>query len=548
MQKQDQKILNKFAEMLSTKRLATSENNFYDELGQTAFENDYTRMIMSAPVRRLQDKAQVFPLDRTDFTRTRLTHSLEVADIAKQLGVYVERLLCKKYGKSIQEKDYIAKHYIPQILQVSGLIHDIGNPPCGHFGEQTIKEYFVGLKNAQKRVEKVKICKNQIAKGVISNGQELKSSEIEAALLIAEEASLSVERTYTYTNRIAEAYNKLTPQQKADLEHFDGNVQDLRLLTHLGLANDKHSFNLTSAVLATIIKYPYSSTRGNKTGEGISHMQSKFGYFETEEQEYKNIIKNACIGEEQRYPLTYLLEAADDITYLTCDVEDGYRLGIITIDDIIRALRNNLQGKSSHIYDKRNLKNKIKNIELFLINKEEYDQAREEEYVQELRILAQQIMIKACATLFVSKFKEIVEGSYTEELLGSSEAKSIQNAFKSLSRKNFDNYGVIKSELLGGKAIATLMDVFVRALYDDSITKEEDGKRKINFKTEAYKIYSLISPNYKKVALSNVEEVDFLYDPLNNYAYQKFQLVSDFIAGMTDNYALQLYRDLTIGY
>lgn len=109
----------------------------HDFDGRNPFEGDYGRLISSSPIRRLQDKTQVFPLEQSDFIRTRLTHSLEVSYIASSIGLSIEKFLL--------EKQYIEdshKGYISSLLRVGGLIHDLGNPPFGHFGEEAIRNYF----------------------------------------------------------------------------------------------------------------------------------------------------------------------------------------------------------------------------------------------------------------------------------------------------------------------------------------------------------------------------------------------------------------------
>ncbi|MFR7442847.1 MAG: HD domain-containing protein [Sellimonas intestinalis] len=97
-------------------------------------------MIGSASFRRLQDKTQVFPLDQSDFVRTRLTHSLEVSSFAKSLGQNIGEYILA-YGKDPEFTPQM-KEDICNILLCAGLIHDIGNPPFGHFGETTIREWF----------------------------------------------------------------------------------------------------------------------------------------------------------------------------------------------------------------------------------------------------------------------------------------------------------------------------------------------------------------------------------------------------------------------
>jgi len=176
------------------------------------FEKDHKRIISSASFRRLQDKTQVFPLDESDFVRTRLTHSFETAAIAKTLGVMALSDLKNREDWNSDNEDAIES--IPDILMCAGLLHDIGNPPFGHFGEEIIKiwfqknlkEYFIENSNAEKPITKI-----------------LKSEHI------------------------------------LDLQNFDGNAQALRILTKLHSQDNEYGMNLTAAILNTLIKYPCSS-------------------------------------------------------------------------------------------------------------------------------------------------------------------------------------------------------------------------------------------------------------------------------------------------
>jgi dGTPase len=203
---------------------------------------------MSASFRRLQDKTQVFPLEKNDFPRTRLTHSIEVSALARSIGVSIENILLKK---ELLEKQY--RGYIPSLLSVSGLVHDIGNPPFGHFGEESIKEYFLRF---------------------FEKEQELGFND----------------------------------EEKSDFTKFDGNVQGFRLLTKLSLAMDDNSYNLTYPTLASIIKYPKSSTEGNNETAGIEF--KKFGYFQSEKERFNKINKSLEL-DNHRHPLAYILEAVE---------------------------------------------------------------------------------------------------------------------------------------------------------------------------------------------------------------------------------------------
>ncbi len=128
------------AEKLDTSKGITHDPKFDEYEVLLDFEKDYHKILTSAPFRRLQDKTQVFPLDESDFVRTRLTHSLEVSSFAKKLA----RMACTSLEKN--EKYAIPQEYyssVENILASAGLLHDIGNPPFGHSGEQSIREWFI---------------------------------------------------------------------------------------------------------------------------------------------------------------------------------------------------------------------------------------------------------------------------------------------------------------------------------------------------------------------------------------------------------------------
>ena len=171
----------RWEQLLSTKRPreAVVKPKQKEDL-RSEFEKDYHRIIGSASFRRLQDKTQVFPLDKSDFIRTRLTHSLEVSSYGKSLGQNIgEYILTYIKDPDFTWKD---KEEICNILECAGLIHDIGNPPFGHFGESVIRDWF------KRNLPIVKF----------------KGETVE---------------------------NLLTEQMREDFYHFEGNAQALRLVT-----------------------------------------------------------------------------------------------------------------------------------------------------------------------------------------------------------------------------------------------------------------------------------------------------------------------------
>lgn len=250
------------------------------------FQKDYHRIICSASFRRLQDKTQVFPLDKSDFVRTRLTHSLEVSSFAKSLGQTSFQYLIDKNIDS--ELTTEIKDNVCSILECAGLIHDIGNPPFGHFGEDSIRNWF--------------------------------------------EANLTkIEFDETTLDRY------LDEQMKSDLLRFEGNAQALRLLTKLHYLVDENGMHLTYALLNTLIKYPISSCEIDKHSGNIK--TKKMGYYLAEKELFEDITSSTGAA-GCRYPLTYLLEAADDIAYLTADIEDAVKKGFLSYDQLLEELRS----------------------------------------------------------------------------------------------------------------------------------------------------------------------------------------------------------------
>jgi dGTPase len=254
---------------------STSKKDERSEDKRCEFERDFDRAIFSTPVKRLQDKAQVFPLDPNDAVRTRLTHSLEVSSVARDLGIAI--------GAWLNEEKHIKPHmqrWIETICATCGLIHDLGNPPFGHAGEKAIQEWF-----------QLRFDKNELT-DICSDSQQLQ-----------------------------------------DFLRFDGNAQSLRLVTKLQILVDFNGLNLTFGTLSASCKY---IARSNETSKE-DHARKKPGYFKSEEDIVTNIRENTGT-DEARNPLTFLIEAADDIVYSVADVEDAVKKGVLSWQTIRKYL------------------------------------------------------------------------------------------------------------------------------------------------------------------------------------------------------------------
>ncbi|MGM0461012.1 MAG: dGTP triphosphohydrolase [Fibrobacterota bacterium] len=448
--------MKKFDRFLREKRFRQSYSRPEDQ--RNPFENDFTRVVFSSSFRRLQDKTQVFQLDKGDFVRTRLTHSIEVSSLGRSIGLTVENKLITA-GLLSEEK----RGCISSILATAGLVHDIGNPPFGHFGEWAIQNYF-----------------ERFLRDNPSVGQDL------------------------------------TEAQKADLKFFDGNVQTFRVLRKLHYIKDQEGMNLTFAVLAAIVKYPCSSLRGNKAEEGLS--SRKFGFFQSEAEDYADIAREFSL--RGRYPLTFLLEAADDIAYSIADIEDACKKGIIGYGDIMDFLRESLtpmnMSREEQDADFVSLFTRLySDITNSYKNKLELT-------VQQFRIVVQRFMIRAAVDEFCTHIDDIMDGTYDRDLLDNSYASNIRSAFKKLGYHIFSHKTIIEKEIVGFNIIHYLLDEFVGAVLNDHSEANPKHPR----------LYDIISSNYR-----------FIYENFSDRStYSKIQLALDYISGMTDNFALQRYK------
>lgn len=459
-------------QLLSTKRSRGNRKGVSGDL-RSEFEKDYHRIIGSASFRRLQDKTQVFPLDKSDFIRTRLTHSLEVSSFAKSLGQNIGQSILdyKKDADFTQQ----TKEDISNILQCAGLIHDIGNPPFGHFGESSIRDWF------------------------------------KRNLPLLEWEGKKVEQV-------------LTPQMREDFYHFEGNAQALRLVSKLHFLVDENGMNLTYALLNTIIKYPISSVEIDKTTGNIK--DKKMGYYYADQQIFSDIVSETGT-KGFRHPLTYILEAADDIAYKTADIEDAFVKGFLSFQQLKEALGTLTKGEETAMFPAlERLEQKYENgLQRRVQNPEEYA-------VKNWIVQAQGFLIN-CATFgFTSNYEAIMEGRYKKDLFDGTYGEKLMQLLGDLAyQKVFSTPAIYKMEVAEAVMLDFLMDKFVRAVlfYDTGYEMGEIDKR----------IISLISDNYKSAyhhqAQGKSEEEKL---------YLRLLLVTDYICGMTDSYAKRLYMEL----
>ena len=247
---------------------------------RSPFDHDHDRLLFSTPVRRLADKTQVFPLDRSDAVRTRLTHSHEVANLARSMG---NRLIYEDFDFP----GLADPKSVPAILATIGLAHDLGNPPFGHQGEAAIGNWF----------------KNNDVFG-----------------------------------KSKDPISYVRPKLQPEFLDFEGNAQAFRILTKLQVALGGFGLDFTAATLAALMKYPVSCDMR----DGNRASTKKYGYFECEHQTVEWVRHETGLNPGDRHPLAWLMESADDIAYSVLDIEDAMHKGIISPDDVRSLIDHHL--------------------------------------------------------------------------------------------------------------------------------------------------------------------------------------------------------------
>lgn len=436
-------------QLLSTQRLGMENQSSHAD-DRTEFQRDYDRLIFSAPFRRLQNKTQVFPLPGSIFVHNRLTHSLEVSSVGRSLGNDVSRLLLQRHPE-------LADTHLTElgsIVSAACLAHDMGNPPFGHSGEKAIGTFFSEGK-----------------------GQWLKE----------------------YVCR--ETHDCLTPAQWEDLVHFEGNANAFRLLTHHFKGRRKGGFVMTYSTLASIVKYPFTSDMAGK--------KAKFGFFRQDQENYERIASALGIKKLDesdgscryaRYPLVYLVEAADDICYEIMDIEDAFKLKILTEEETKSSLLGFFEGEQrEHIMER------LKTVDDL------------NEQIVYLRSVAINCLEGECVRVFVDNEDKILAGEFEGALIDHMSdipREAYQRCEKLSYKKIYRSKNVIDIEMAGFKVITELLDLMTQAV------------------THSDKAYSQLLIN----------RVSAQYDILAPTLYGRIMAVIDYLSGMTDVYALDLYR------
>ena len=286
-----------------------------------------------------------------------------------------------------------------------------------------------------------------------------------------------------------------------DFTHFEGNANAFRLLTHQFQGRRPGGFALTYSTLASIVKYPYSSIQSTKKG--------KSGFFTSEKKDFLRIADDLGLlpegdsGERyHRHPLVYLVEAADDICYQIMDIEDAHKLKILTTETVKKLFLDFFDEKrKKHINDVLKVVTDLN------------------EQIVYLRSCVIGTLIDECSALFCREEQTLLEGKFTGALvdhISEMPRKAYQNCAATASEKIYKSSDVLDIELAGNRIISVLLDKFLDA---------------VRFPDKAY----------SKLLLNKVPQQ---YEVRAPSLYGKVQAVIDYISGMTDVYALDLYRKI----
>jgi dGTPase len=435
--------------LYSNKRIGSQNTTPRDEI-RGDYMRDYDRVIFSSHFRKLQNKTQVFPLPGAVFVHNRLTHSLEVASVGRSLGKAVgDRLAAKYHDVFSQNNIDFYRFELSDVIQTACLAHDIGNPPFGHFGEEAIRAFFID---------------------------------------------------YFFKKEV-----NISKNQKLDLEKFEGNANAFRVLTTLFM---QAGLKLTYTSLVSIIKYPADSSSGFDKSLLAS---KKTGFFDAEIELYKNITDELGIPSltadknlYARHPFVFLVEAADDICYRIIDLEDAFRLNVISFQEAFELLMPLFENDESKKY----IIDKLPEIK---------DQNRK---LSLLRAMLINLLTKKCTEAFLENEELLLKGQLNKPLIDLIDNYSI-NVLKKIDdfsfNKIYNHTSVIEKELAGYNVIYGLLTDLIGALDDDKSAKSK-------------KILRLIPAEYNFEVTGN--------------AYQDYLKIVDFVSGMTDVFAMDLYRKI----
>ena len=473
-----------------TKRMTTHRELYPMSDMDISIESDRGRILSAPAVRRLQKRTQVFALELNASIRTRLTHSLEVGQTARYIAKTILSRL-KEEGLDRCGLEGMENAFV-STAEMTSILHDIGNPPFGHFAEQTINKWM--RENALPILERLP--------SELAQTQELK------ALL------------------------------SKDICNYDGNAQAIRVITKL------QRLNLSYMQTIAVLKY----TRGayaEKPAKGaeFDYIKKKPGFYYSEKEQIAKMQEALGIGTGHRYPITYIMEAADDISYLTADLEDSHEKGILTLEKIYRLITEECERQG----------------ETFLLElvEKQYAKAKNNEKPYQFNMfftLTRATLVNALvnhvADIYVENHQAVFEGRFNAALLEYDKESPYYKAIKVLEEVSrtyiYQNKEVQTLELQGYRIVNGLLDSYKPLL---ELSSEDFAKLLNDEKIACFVSMRLIKRVSAKQITAYQHDVEKLKLEDESYVilewYYRVRLITDYISGMTDDYALYEYKTLS---
>jgi deoxyguanosinetriphosphate triphosphohydrolase, putative len=480
---------------------------------RTDFDSDFGRVIFSSASRRMHDKTQVFPLSTDDNIHTRLTHSLEVMNIGANLGL--DLCQSEEYKELYGKEELIQMTWdISGILRVASYIHDIGNPPFGHFGEESIQSYF-------KDLFETTIIEKYTHKIILGGKFELKNIS---------------ENYYNSFKRF------IASDEIFDFTEFDGNAEGFRIVTKLQYLNDLFGLNLTFASLGAYLKYPNT---GRKIEKYIA--SHKHGVFYTE-KDYLDIIANtcSCIDEKRsyesnkpiykRHPLSFLVEAADSICYLIMDIEDAVSKKYFTFKDLCGFIIGN-----------QTLTDIIKDIKKKDKEGNNGVQSSDKKLLVDFRVKVISYLVDLAIKNFLKNHEAIDKGEYQDELINIDKNMVVED-LKSITKKYiFPNRDIISLELTGNSVISGIFDIYFNLVFNDNENLRKRAKLMISRAILEANTREYVDEYNKDKAVDKKKQ----YFDINTFDIGdlpievRLRIIRDFVSGMTDKFALTHFKKIS---
>ncbi len=468
---------------------AVQERDVVDET-----ESNRGRIFQSAAIRRLQQKTQVYPLESNAAVRSRLTHSLEVQQTGRFIARSILKSLAKRNELASMGLEGIETAFT-NLVEMACLIHDVGNPPFGHFGEAAMSGW--------------------MAKHANDCFQEANGGK---------------------SCQLALYHEQLLP----DLCCFEGNAQGLRILHSL------QNLNLTYSQLGALLKYTRPAWQ-QSADAGFDYRQHKPGFYFSEQELIKTVWQQLGIAPGNRHPLVYIMEAADDIAYCIADIEDAVDKGILTLKQLQQHLQDewNDQCRRHGISKSSVCRQYLPNI----VSEALSENATAHVFITHLRSRMVRDLVEYATSRYCAHHEEIFHGTLDEPLIdGGSRQHLALLTLKWVARKHvFIQPEVSTPELRGYAALTGLMDIY-RPLIEIShrdFADIVDNQPTPHF--IAQRLYQRLPGKYKEAYLRDIALLD--RKKKDEFValewYYRCRLLIDHFSGMTDHFVLTEYQCLS---